>query len=737
MKKIDQQAVNDATDRLMKFKADEFFPGLLSTAQQEEIQRRRIRKAKKSGKKVREVRDDEFILKGGGIEQDESGNLIQVDDFDIARYMREAEDEETGTLHDLKIDTRDLKQAKNFYDYCFTIAGKDLKPPFARQMWIGAMLMGEVCPCCSDKKWLNIENVPVNYKAKDLPGHLVFLELGKCPKCKRDKWDLIKNHGLHNYMQLCNVLGQRSGKSLTLAMYASYLVHRHLKFPPIASLTKSMQSSTELTGTFVSLTFAKAKSVMWTPFKEIIEKSDWFQAYFEILDNYKRQNGKELYKNSTEYLRFHHRNLRFYPSGPKGQTLRGDTRIFAGLDELGLFPLPKGDEEEDEQSDRANADEAHKSLFNSLGTVSIAYEELLGRGYYTCPPPILFNVSSPYSQRDKMMRLLRESKTDTSILGVNLPTWEVNPFYTRQSTIIASAYISNPEKAERDWGANPPAVHSRFVQVDAVKDGVFVNGQNSHNFIYQYDQPGEVYGKIEKVRTFNWPSIIAIDAGHTNNSFTIAGGHYNFDTGKTVVSTVLECMPTEGRKVNFNLLYLSVILPLAFDLNAVGLAADQWQGIDLLYRIKQDMKNNPEGKPRCLPKQYSPKRKDFNNALTMLESKNILLPSMKEDDRQRILDGRIENFRTEMIGKPVPHLLLQMTTVRDVGETRAPEKGENQTDDIFRAFVLLTTTIHQPLVMQRLSEARKYSYSGNRIGMPQPASAGRSGGNFGRYGTRS
>lgn len=1729
MKKVDYSQVDDATSRLMKAKADILFPMLLSDKQMEDIQTKRV-KSTPRGTKIKEVKESEYIIKDGGYDLDGS----PVDDFDIRRYMDEAEDQETGTMHDLKIDIRDLKMAKNFYDYCFNFLGPKINPPFARQMWIGLMLFGEVCPCCSKKDWLNVHNVPVDYDSKKLTRHLVLLEKGKCPDCGRSKRLLKRKYGLHDYIQLANVLGQRSGKSLTLAMYSSYVTHKHLKFPPIATLTKLMQASTELTGTFVSLTFGKARGLMWAPYKKIIEDSVFFQDYFEIMDHYKEKYGKELYKVSTEYMRFHHRNLFIYPSGPRSTVLRGDcltgdtminttrgfvrfdelgfpnglvpstgsvdtpfgprklthtykkqdreivriltrngfelkgtpehpvlvlmpdlsyqwvrldevesgqfivsktsnsaplfgtnssvtldmatimgtflangyrngissddpqviesfsaavgrcgftvkskwtndtvvrasihgvhtgtrgkhseaygfaevladwgyatvrsaekqiplsvrtapreilhefleayfacdcginggttakarsagrttgveveissasqnlarqlqvillqaygivgrlrksielknmstvrytekqyvtwilsltgydahrfaqtftrakiqkyatrikyvkpglasdrrqlpyirqlldslytdhsvgrkitlasgqlvprpkapallacttaaarrnatpcaefviyedpwfeknhslvekvdpelainlksflemqahyeevvsvkrvskktvvyditvpdghafmanglsshnTRIFAGLDELGLFPLPKGDTEEDETSERANADEAHKSLFTSLGTMNMVYESLMKEGYYTCPKPVLFNVSSPYSMRDKMMRLLKESReTDVgteTILGINLPTWEVNPGFTRQSPMIVAAYNSNYEKAERDWGANPPAVHSRFIQPSTLKDGIFVNGNNSHNFIYQYDIAGEVYGKIERIRTFRYPSVIAIDAGHcvagdtliptdrgllridqigahagkkvtrdcglrvgsrykpevaaqwhymgvypvrhmttasghelratyvhpqlvlrdgdhvwvkmgdlqvgdlvcinptqivrktklhldlkvpevtlpsnntsgtkgvyynkrsdrhtvilyesgvrrymgtyktrelaegarhshmsrmgsgekatstkavqkpstmspdlayllgaivsegycnnyqvsvansdadyldklesvfhsvfgvsctrgvysragqpvkcantgrsyqaavdveqliacsrtlasfvqqlgvkdsrehgrksayhkeipwsvlqadsasqlaflasyiegdghirkdrhsvsiwsaskplidqmqvllnahgvmsnktrhrdawlvttassidasrlvsltepymshakkydfihadiisekygfpcrwvrdfvysrkikssnqgtlfecdgrkqhtlralipllkrigasflyqhfesgdydeflydlkklsptthakllkmfelkyryspiaelkdcgkepvydltmkdgvepafiangmvihnTNNSFIVVGGHYDFDTGKTVVTTLLECLPTEGRKINFNLLYQGVILALAKDLNAVGLGADQWQSIDLLYRIRQDMGLNPEGKPRTLPKQYSPKRADFEATRAMLENKNLILPTLQQQEIDYILDGRVENYRTEMMNKPVNHFLLQAVTIRDAGPTRAPEKGEHTTDDIWRAIVLLTKCIHNEKVMERLVEARNFNYDGVRVGMPMPGFASRSG-MVNRYGQRS
>jgi hypothetical protein len=734
MKKVDYKAVDDATERLRLAKADILFPMLLSDKQMDDIQTTRIKKAKKTKAKVKEVTETEYIIKDGGF--GDSGEA--VDDFDIRRYMADAEDEETGTLHDLKIDIRDLAMAKNFYDYCYNFLGDKINPPFARQMWIGLMLFGEVCPCCSNKEWMDIHNVPVNYEAKKLTRHLVLLEKGRCPDCGRSKRLLKRKYGLKDYIQLANVLGQRSGKSLTLAMYASYVTHKHLKFPPIATLTKLMQSSTELTGTFVSLTFGKARGLMWAPYKKLIEDSKWFNEYFEIMDHYKEKYGKELYKVSTEYMVFHNRNLRMYPSGPRSTVLRGDTRIFAGLDELGLFPLPKGDDDEDETSERANADEAHKSLFTSLGTMNMVYESLVKQGYFTAPKPVLFNVSSPYSMRDKMMRLLKESRTTDigveTILGINLPTWEVNPGFTRQSPIIAAAYNSNHEKAERDWGANPPAVHSRYVQPSILKEGRFVNGANSHNFIYQYDQAGEVYGKLEKIRSFPYPSVVAIDAGVSNNSFCIVGGHYNFDTGKTVVTTLLECMPTQGLRVNFNLLYQHAILILCQHLNAVGLGADQWQSIDLLNRIRQDMGLNPEGKDRCLPKQYSPKRADFDAARASLENGNLIFPTIKQPDIDYILDGRVENYRSEMFGKPVEHFLLQALTVRDVGPNRAPEKGENMTDDIWRAVVLLNKCIHTEKVMQRLIEAKDWKYDGSRKAMPMPGYASRSGMNNNRYG---
>lgn len=716
--------MTDVKKKLRKLQTlHELFPDFTTPEQLEELDRleQKTKKAKKEGRASTIILPDEK-------------EIILPDDFDIKELMAQAEDPLTGTMRNLRIDDRDLKHAKNYWDYSANIIGKDANMPWAKQMWTGLMLHGEVCTYCTKSKYLEVSNIPKDLNSHEFPKLMVLLEHGVCPKCGRHKWDLIKNHNLMNYLELVNVLGQRSGKSSSSAGgYAPYDAHCWMKFPNLPALVpESMQASTELTTTFVSLNMGKAIGVMWTPFKRHIEASRWWQEYFKILDDSKAKYGVEMYRTSTLYMKIYHKNMHFYPTGPRSSTLRGDTRNNALLDELGLFPLPKGDQEEDTDSERANADEAHKSLMNSLTTVQNIRLKLLRKGYSSVPWSGLMSVSSPFSLRDKVMRLLRHSRTEegrTTVLGINLPTWEVNPDYDRDNPIIKAAYAANAEKAERDYGANPPAVHSRFMQVSAFQKA-FMNGQNSHSFDYCFDQPGMIYGKIQKIRTFRWPSVVSIDAGAVDNSFTITGQHYDFDANKTVVTTVLECMPQEGRRINFNMLYLYVILPLLKDLNAVALLADQWQSIDILNRAQDDMGKNPNGKPRCKAKQHSPTRKDFDAVAAMLTAGNVLLPTVSDTDAKYVLDGNVGSYKQEMVNKPVQHLMLQMSTVKDIGPGRCPTKGDDMTDDILRALVLGVAKMHHPAVMAALQEARAWTYgdNGNRARMPTPGYAGRSGG---------
>ena len=433
-------------------------------------------------------------------------------------------------------------------------------------------------------------------------------------------------------------------------------------------------------------------------------------AHYEQVKDIKRVSGKRTVYDVTV---------------PKGHAFTANglsshnTRLLSCIDELGLFPLPDGNDEEDETSGRANADEAHKSLSNSLVTMQSVHQELLNKGM-NCPPALMMGVSSPISMKDKVMRLLAESRTDEGkkyILGVNLPTWKVNPFLEKTSPLIAKSYASNAEKAERDFGANPPRVSQSYIKPGQVPLSLFTTKQ-THKSAYQYDLPGLIYSKVQCLYKPKFPSVVALDAGFSNNSFSLVGGHFNFDTHKTVVTTILEVMTHDGRKIDFNSVYTKMILPIIKDLNAVLLLADQWQSLDILSRAREDMGIAPNKKARCASKQFSPRRRDFDSLVSMLENGNLVFPHLSKADYEDVCNNYID-FRT-LREEPVKHLLLQMLTVRETDARSAPTKGEGFTDDIFRALCLLTK-LHDTKVMERLKEARGWMKEEGKSGMPIPA----------------
>lgn len=500
------------------------------------------------------------------------------------------------------------------------------------------------------------------------------------------------------------ILNHNSGKSTTVTSGSAYHLHRFLKFPVFGTMTNLMQASTPLTMTFVSLTYGKAYAVLWEPFTNFITESPWFNQYFEMLDYHGNKYGKELYAYKKEFIKIFPKKLNLAPSHPDKSILRGETRFGAAIDELGLFPLPKGDEEEDEESQRANADEAHKSLTNSLTTVQSVADMLLQQGHFHVPNGYMFGVSSPFSERDKVMRLLKDSQGEEGkkfIFGSQLATWEINPGIHRDSPMIALAYEKNFEKADRDFGANPPRVDSPYIQSDVIKEGVFEGKRNSHLLTYTFT-PKYIGGTIRQVTDVLLPTCLSLDAGEVDNSFAITGTSYDFKTGKTIVHTVLEVIPQQGLRINHDNLYTTVILPLAKALNVRAVVADRWNSLNILHRLENDLPWE------IYIRQISPRRDDFDMFSKMLIDKTIVLPR-PEIPVDKLLTAEVEDYRTFFLNKPVAHLAHQITTVREVSPVKPPEKGTGYTDDTYRATILGATKIHLPKIKEILEKAEKTS----------------------------
>lgn len=657
-------------------------------------------------------------------------SIKDEDSLDFKEFMDSLLDEATGTVRDFRIDDRKLPAASNYYDFCFNIIGKDAHPPWARQFFIAAALLGEICPSCSNKKYLNIHNIPKDFPTIDLKSkkRLVLLENGICPICGKTKHQLVSSGVLHNYNQGVYCLGQRSGKSSTAAMIAAYTLHRYMKYPMLAELSPYMQKSTQLTGIFCSLTFKKALEVLWTPFKNIVDSSQWFSDYFGLLEEYRLKTGTKLLFNSSTKLAIGNKNLYCFPTGPTASTLRGNTSFMCFLDELGLFPPGTNEEVDDDVNRRASPDEAYTSLLNSLATVTSTIDKLRSDGYNSAPPAFMLSVSSPISNRDKIMRLLKQSQTDSSIYGIQLPTWEVNPTLERNSNLIASAFKANPIRALRDFGAQPTDASVAFFD-GKLASKLFIGPPATHQLIQRSDEY-ETWGELKRLSAIQYPAIMALDAGYSNNSFSVSVLYYDFTKNKTVLACALECMPIQGKTINFDKMYKNIILPLAKDLNVCYVVADRWNSIDLLHRLREDMKFTPNGKPYTRADLYTLKRSDFDAVKASLSNDSVIFPFLQKTDIENTLVKAVDDYRTEFFGKPLEHLLLQFSTVVDTGPTLCPDKAPGLTDDILRTVVLGLTKIHSDKVINRLTEFKAYVKQSNSIAMPMPVVSGRS---FGMY----
>lgn len=647
--------------------------------------------------------------------------LEDLDDNFVADAMRRAYDPETNTIRDIRIDDSDLKLAKNFYDFCFNIIGGSVKPPFARQMWLAYNLLAEFCPKCTKPFWYeDIHNIPVDMETKDLRKKVAFLEHGVCPHCDATRGELIEEGLLQDRTELVMIAGQRSGKSTVTCMLIAYVTHVLLKSPKLSSLCSGIQDFTPLAGTMTALTAGQAIKTLWNPFKKIITASSWYDSVFALLDGYNERYGKELYQFNPAtglYLRFFHKNLDLYSSGPAKRTLRGDTRFLAATDELGLFPINFVVDEDggDDERERANADEVHQTLSTSLATVQAGVMEMRGKGINHIPQAINYNISSPFSWLDKICKLYLENADNPSVLRVKEPTWEISPLYTREHPIIVAAYRRNSKKAERDFGASPPKIGSDFYKRESVLKCFQLDPWYAINYVASAEDTMGKAVQIKKLLRYP-PSVLSLDAGSHNNAFALTLTYR--DEGKINIPILLEVVPTKGRAVHFPYLYTNVILPICKACNVKVLTADRWSSLQILQQAKDDVKDLKVA-------QYSVKMSDFENVINLVDNESIFFPKLEMESEKIEV---VTNYKVDLIKYPASHLYLQCITVQEIGGTvtkGASPAGLQYTDDLHRAMVLgvsaclsekVSNYLSKFKIVDRVSTPGAGIYVGSRVG---------------------
>ena len=522
------------------------------------------------------------------------------------------------------------------------------------------------------------------------------------------------------------LLNHNSGKSTISVMLVAYVTHILLKSPKLSAMYKGIQEFAPLTCTMVATTSNQAAKTLWSPFRRLVAGSSWYKELFQILDGYKDQTGKELYQFKQVnglYLRFFHKNLDLYSSGPAKRTLRGDTRFAAVTDELGLFPFNPDLSEEDAGEDdreRANADEVHQSLSNSLTTVQGAIIAARQKGINHLCQGINFNISSPFSWMDKICRLYLENNDNPSACCVKQPTWEITPMFPREHPTIIAAYRRNAKKAERDYGANPPKIGSDFYQRDSVLACFQI--EPWYGVVYEADPINTVARAVRKYKSAKHPpAVLALDAGSTDNAFSLALA-YRKD-GDVVVPVLIEVVPLPGKIIHFPTMYTNIILPICKECNVKVLLSDRWNSLQILQQAKDDVKD-------LKSQQYSVKMGDFTNVVGLVESKCLIFPKLDLDPASTEL---VTDYKHVLREHPADHLYLQCLTVQELGGTvtkGSSPSGIRYTDDLHRAMVLAVTGVLNERVATYLSKFREIDRESN--GAPGILVVGRSSFTYGQ-----
>lgn len=601
-------------------------------------------------------------------------------------------DPNTKVMYDLKVDDREFKEYPNLYTFCSDPKGLNV-PLWSRQIWITSWVLNEICPACS--KYKKVEHVPKDVPIDEFEHNTTFMHFGICKKCQKTRLDFFKSGQLSPYSELAALAGQRVGKSFITAVLAAYATHKFLKLQNPSKVYGVLP--TTFMGTFVGLTFDKAISQLWLPYKGLIESAVWFVDYLKMLKHTETRMGTQLLKFNQTSIHFMHRGLLVHPSGPNRKTLRGNTRLFGGLDEFDYFDT----EDVAQDNIKMNGVEVYKSLTNSLFTARIGWRDAIKREMYGLMNAYQFNISSPQSMHSPLSSIVLSNPDPKRIYTVHLATWEIHPKVSESD--IRREFSDDPAKADRDFGAIPPRSSNPFLDqttAEGIENKNVVNAVQL-KYIHGKTATGELRraAKILSMRrpAVLPPSLLAIDAGYSNNSFSLIVGNRvkKFNTWGIQFTTVAEIMPEKGVcTLDYSKIAKEVLHPIIKEFNIKFVLADRWNSLKLLHDIENEYK---------IPtKVYSLKYVDFQLVKSYLQDRAILAP--KRETTRDLFDYK--HYPKDFIDRPVDHFILQAATVVDNSKTIT--KGEKLTDDIWRAFALASVFLLNEEFCEEFLKGDKY-----------------------------
>jgi len=592
------------------------------------------------------------------------------------------------------IDERDFPKAPNFLE--FAIGPNFLNTLILpKQIEVGTKLFCDWCPKCSKPYYID---TLFDQSVGNIKDNIVFLEFGICPQCKSNRYELIKSGELIFRNELVGVAGQRSGKTKLVGLISAYVNHCFLKIPnPIRTFNQT--TGDILSGTFSALSLDHAYRNLWKAFKGFIDGSPWFQNYHRFLKGEEKRLGVELLHELKTSIMYGHKHLLWNATGSQDRKMRGDTRIFGAIDELGWMIS----DEHKIDLQNMNADAIYTALSNSLTTMRTKFKQIYGANNFDIPPIIMANISSPSSVKDKIMRLSKEAKKNDRILAFHLATWEANADYTYESLREEMAHIDELT-FDRDFGANPPLASNpyipepRFIDKIAVGEplNVVCNEYTEKDFLGDsYKSAKLLPPKPDKII----PRLVSFDLGSTKNSLAVCLFSLTPEL-KPKLDFAFSVRPENRIRANIAKFFDDFTIPLITNYTIKHAFFDRWQSLDQIERLKS------MGVDAQI---HSLTYKEMDAIRGAIISQSIIIPKLRYP---------MEKYVREYIDDinhidPLGTLGIQLLTVRDMGHKMAkPLLGD---DDLFRAFALGATKLADPKIKEEYLKYAMPSKTGHNI----------------------
>lgn len=497
-----------------------------------------------------------------------------------------------------------------------------------------------------------------------------------------------------------NFCHHNSGKSKLIAMIANYVNHLFLKIPnPLRAFNQT--SGEMLLGTFSGLTLDQCHRNLWNPFRAFMDASPWFQSYHRFLREHEKKLGLELFHELQNSITYLHKNIHWYSTGSEARKMRGDTRIFAAIDELGWMVA----DETKPNLLMMNADAVYTALANSLTTMRTKWKQVFKEDNFDVPPIVMGNISSPSSAKDKIMRLSKDAKKNDRMLSFHLPTWEMNPDFSYDSLREEFSHMDELS-FNRDFGAEPPLAANPFLSEARMVDKI----ANQNHFkgievkvITKEDNFGDLF-KTAELQIIKGdklvPRMITFDLGFRKNSLAFCMFSLSPES-KPKLDMALVVSPEPERRLRVNVVdfFESFTVPLVENFKIKHAFFDRWQSLDQIERLKI---LNVDARMHSLS------YKEMESVRGSIISQSICMPTMEKPMSDYVKDY----VDDQPITDPIPLLGIQLLTVRDMGHKMTkPLLGD---DDLFRAFALGVVNISNPDFKKQYGEAAELK-TGHRV----------------------
>jgi hypothetical protein len=465
-----------------------------------------------------------------------------------------------------------------------------------------------------------------------------------------------------------------SGKTKLVALLACYVNHRFLKIPnPVRSYNQT--SGDILMGTFSALSLDHSYRNLWQSFKGFLDSSPWFQNYHRFLKTEEKRLGVELFHELKTSMFYTHKHLMWNATGSQDRKMRGDTRIFGAIDELGWMIS----EENKKDLQNMNADAIYTALTNSLTTMRTKYNQVYRADNFDLPPILMANISSPSSAKDKIMRLLKDAKKNDRIYAVHEPTWCMNADYSYETLREEHAHIDEAT-FNRDFMAEPPLASNPYLSesrvIDKIATGPVFDNIATEEYL-EKDFLGDYYKSVKLIIKKGdkvIPRLISFDLGSFKNSLSFCMFSLTPEA-KPRLDYALVVRPDPKTKVRVNLaeFFENFTMPIVHNFKIKHAFFDRWQSLDQIERLKTKDVDAAI---------HSLTYKEMDSVRGAILSQSIIIPKMDKLIDQYVKEYIDDIFHTDAIAL----LGLQLLTVRDLGHKMSkPLLGD---DDIFRAFCL-------------------------------------------------